>query len=1211
MTPAETPAPRLKQLTLQGFKSFAEPTVLLFPGGITAIVGPNGSGKSNIADAVRWVLGEQRMSTLRGRSGEDMIFAGSKRRARVGMARVELLFDNRDHWLPLDFDEVAIERRVYRDGRSEYRLNGSRVRLSDLRDLLDRAGLGRDAYFTIGQGLVDRILSLRPGERLAIFEQAAGIAPYRRRREEAINRLEGTQRNLERVQDILAELEPRLHRLERQVKRLKEHAALEESLRERQRLWYGYRWGEALNALESARQKRSYLRGRVEKRMAEVEAVQQQIAELRHRLSRLRTELTQVHHESSARHRAAERAQRDLAVAQERRRLLAERLEEGRANLIPLESALAEQEEALESLAAQLQAAESALAEAQARWAEAQAAREAVEARRRALLAAQATAQARALEARHRLVNRQERLRQVEAQLARLEEERRGLEAEQSALDAQRRSAQAEVEQARRAVEAQTAEVERAQAALEALHRQEAAQREALETTRRRLASLEAELDALTTRLALLERMEAEGEGLYGGVRAVLRAMQRGELHGLRGTVASLFGVPPRIERAVETALGGQVQSLVAEDWEAAQAAIAYLKHTSAGWATFLPLDTLRPPRKLRLPAGMAGVLGVAADLVDYDPSLEAAARLLLGRVAIVEDLEAARKLHRRLQGSFQIVTLEGELLRSGGTLTGGRSRGRRSGGLLARQRELRHLPEQIAARQVETDRLRRERAEAEAALAALRRDQQAAEAALAEALRASREKSLRLEETIARLERLRQQREWLLQREERLESERQSLEASREALRGELTEAEQALAALEAEVASATEALQAVEQEDASARQLAEAQTAVAVQEREVASLRAMTEARRAERRRLARQVEQERARLAALEEEIARLEGRLAQLRADYAGARAEAERIAERLPALEAEVAEAEGAQERLEAERRRLQEALHQEERHLAAAEVELRRREDAVQALRREIEETLGIVVADLPDGLSLQRPLPMATIVSPLPTVLELPAGLEREIRDLRTQLRRLGPVNPAVEMEYTEVSERHAFLREQLADLQAASAHLKAIITELDKMMDSAFRTTFRAVATEFSRIFKRLFNGGSARLEVVRDEAGEVVGVEISARPPGKRTSGLGMLSGGERTLTAVALLFALMRVSPTPFCILDEVDAMLDEANVGRFRAYLQEMAQMTQFIVITHNRGTVEAAETIYGVSMGEDGVSQLLSLRLEDLPSATP
>ncbi len=316
--------PKLKQLAVQGFKSFADPLELIFPTGVTAIIGPNGSGKSNVADAIRWVLGEQRMKSLRGRSGDDMIFAGSKKRTRAGMARVALVFDNSDGWLPVDFAEVTVERRNYRDGTSEYLLNGSKMRLMDLRDLLDRAGLGRDAYLTIGQGLVDQVLALRPNERLALFEQAAGIAPYRNRREEAVKRLEETQLNLNRVRDIIGELEPRLHRLERQVVRIDQYNQLSADLKGLLTIWYGYRWGQALNRMEAARQRVLYHGEQAQKRQQTLDALDAQAGELRQQLTQLRVQLAARHRESSARHNEAEGSQRELAVARERRRLLQE-----------------------------------------------------------------------------------------------------------------------------------------------------------------------------------------------------------------------------------------------------------------------------------------------------------------------------------------------------------------------------------------------------------------------------------------------------------------------------------------------------------------------------------------------------------------------------------------------------------------------------------------------------------------------------------------------------------------------------------------------------------------------------------------------------------------------------------------------------------------------------------------------------------------------
>ena len=329
---------------------------------------------------------------------------------------------------------------------------------------------------------------------------------------------------------------------------------------------------------------------------------------------------------------------------------------------------------------------------------------------------------------------------------------------------------------------------------------------------------------------------------------------------------------------------------------------------------------------------------------------------------------------------------------------------------------------------------------------------------------------------------------------------------------------------------------------------------------------------------------------------------------LQSSYGEVRAEADALSTQIPPLESQLAELETSLETHETREREARRVLRDAEQRRSQAEVDANRREDQLQALLHEIEEALGIVIGDLPDSLSAQQPLPLDAIVSPLPVVHELPEGLERQIRDLRTQIRRLEPVNLAAKEEYDELEERHGFLREQMSDLESASAHLRQIITELDEMMETTFRTTFSAVASEFSRIFELLFNGGTAKLSLL-EEDGETQGVEIMARPPGKRTSGLGMLSGGERTLTAVGLLFAVMRVSPTPFCILDEVDAMLDEANVSRFRTMLRDLARQTQFIIITHNRGTVEVADTIYGVSMGDDGVSQILSLSLEDLPSS--
>lgn len=1199
--------PKLKRVELQGFKSFADSAVFQFPTGITAVVGPNGSGKSNVMDAIRWVLGEQRMSTIRGRTGEDMIFAGSGKRPRAGMARATITFDNTDGWLPLDFAEVTVERRAYRDGTSDYILNGSRVRLMDLRDVLDRAGLGRDAYLVIGQGLVDQILSLRPQERLALFEQAAGITPYRTRREDAVERLEETRRNLQRVYDIVGEIEPRLRRLQRQASRVEEHARLREELSQTLWIWYGYRWSKALADYEQARQRVAYHEDRALAVLEEVETVSDAMAEQRQAIVARRDRLTELHRESSTQHNEAGAQQRELAVARERQRQLRERLEDTEANLVPLRSALVSEREDVAGLDEALQAADGAIAEAQQRLGDVAAQHEALARQRHAALRRQAEAQARTLELRHQLGDRENRLAQADERLAGLTDQAQRLEAETTAGLELRRDHQRAVEAARQTLESAQADVNAAQRDEAEAEEAVAAARAAADEQRRTLDQHRAELQRTTVRLEALDRLHAEGAGLYAGVRAAMQAVERGELGGLPGPISTLIRVPAELERAIEAALGSQLQDIVAQTWEDAQRAIQWLKRQRAGRATFLPLDTLRAPSLLRLPSASEGVVGVASDLVGYDGAYAPAIRLLLGRTAVVEDLDAARRLLDRLSGSFRIVTLEGEIVRSSGSVTGGESRSSQGPGLLSRERERRELrsTSEELERVVGEAEAARQQATARVTLATEALERCVTRRREAEAL--VRERDRAVDVAVRELERVLQQAEWQRERLARAVAERDELnELSRrlgEQCRGmasDLEAAEAALAQLDAEVAELSD--------DGAARALAERRTEVAVLEQEQESRRVLYESRRREIARLERQIAEQTQRSAALQGELAQIDAMLGDLVGTYEAARAEADALAGQIPPLEAELRELEGALEAQTQQEQTLRRALRESEQRLSQAEVEANRREDQLQSLRHEIEETLDIVVSNLPDSISTQHPLPLDDIVSPLPVVTELPSGLEGQLRDLRTQIRRLEPVNPAAREEYDELAERHQFLREQMDDLERASLHLREIIAELDEMMDTMFSTTFKSIATEFSRVFELLFNGGSARLHLTNGDD-DRTGVEITARPPGKRASSLAMLSGGERSLTAVALIFAVMHISPTPFCVLDEVDAMLDEANVGRFRRMLRELARETQFVIITHNRGTVEVADTIYGISMGEDGVSEILSISIEDLPTS--
>ncbi|MBN2393345.1 MAG: chromosome segregation protein SMC, partial [Anaerolineae bacterium] len=1013
--------PKLKQLDVQGFKSFADSLKFLYPTGITAIVGPNGSGKSNVADAIRWVLGEQRMTAIRGHTGEDMIFAGSKKRARAGMARAAITFDNSDGWLQVDFAEVTIERRTYRDGKTDYMLNGNKVRLMDLRDLLDRAGLGRDAYLIIGQGLVDHVLSLRPKERLTLFEQAAGIAPYRTRREEAAKRMEQTHHNLERVYDIVGELEPRLRRLKRQATRAEQHAELTQELNVTLRTWYGYTWGRAVADLEQARQRVAYREERALQRLQATEAITESIVDLRHQIAEVRTRLADLHRESGAQHTEAERQQRELAVARERRRQLLERQEESQANLEPLRSALEAETQEVSALHADLDTSAAQLRETQVRLAEAEAAQRDVEKRREAVLHHQGQAQARALESRHRLADRQSRLEQITERLEQLSQRVAELETALADATRRRRAQQTTVEQARRALEQAEVEAHLVRTEVENLETSLSDARATSERLRRERGLQQAELQRITARLEALERLHTEGAGLYAGVRAVLQATGEGKLHGLPGTVASLVRVPPHLDRAIETALGTQVQNVIADRWDDAQAAIEWLKQQRAGRATFLPLNTLRPPAILEIPKNAnGGIVGVASSLVDYDARYHPAIVLLLGRTAIAESLDAARNLYRQLQGSFRIVTLDGEIVRSGGAVTGGEET-RSRGGLLARERERRELPEQAAA-------LENEARDLDAALRAKDAEVQTLTQAAKDAADQRREADQRrqqanhaLENEVRTLDKLIQGTEWQRNLRDEVEQEQERLATSQQRLEQERTEAETALVEAEAQLADAARELEALS-DDETARITAELRTQAALAEQVHHNHCVLAETQQREAHRLETQIIAQEHRIRSLGGELTALESQLSTLQSRYDEVRTAAETLSTQIPPLEKQLAEMERAVEQHEVRERESRRLLREVEQRLSQAEVEANRREDHVQALHREIEETLGIVVGDLPETLSAQQPLPLDAIVAPLPVVKELPEGLERQIRDLRTQIRRLEPVNLAAKEEYDEV---------------------------------------------------------------------------------------------------------------------------------------------------------------------------------------------
>lgn len=1188
---------RLKALSLHGYKSFASRCTFTFADGVTAVVGPNGSGKSNVADAIRWVLGEQSYRSMRARTTEDMIFAGSRQRPRLGMAEALITLDNTDHWLPVDYSEVTIGRRAYRSGENEYLLNDSRVRYRDILDLLGAAGLSRTTYTVIGQGMVDAALALRPEARRVLFEEAAGISPQLRKRSETLDRISETERNLERVADILSELGPRVDGLRRQAERAEEHRLLEQDLNELLRIWYGHRWhqlqdvqvavGTALSDQEQGLQRAG--------RQAEATATAQQEAAAA--LAALQAQLDGLERDAAALRDAAQREQQALALSAERERLHSQQLRDvasdndtlaSRQAVLAQEIARAEQELAI--LTDQRDAAAQgldALAERRA----------GVEQAMGALQQAIRSSEQELRTAQRRSAQQQARQQELQARLERLRQDAANASREAQARQAGLQSIERQMaplvssrEVARGALSQSDVDIAALQAELEALQEELRVARAAVDEVRDRRSQLLARRNALA-------RQREDSADYVPGVRHVLGSAE--SLGGILGTAAGLMEVPQAYEQAIEAALGNRLQNIIVERWADAERAIARLKQDRAGWATFLPLDTLRARGPLRL-RDTAGVVGVASELVRFPERLRAVYELLLGRVLVASDLPAARRLLGERTGASLIVTLGGETVQPTGAVSGG---ARRQGSqLLAQERAWRELPGRIAqvdeqlrqgeaavaAHRARGEELRQAIAQAERERGRLRRELEQAGQALAEL-----EASHRVAERDCK---------WQHDRATQAQTEQTQVREQAQAVADELATLAAAEQAHTAALAELREQLAAADDEPMR-RRLAELETQLAVAGRALASQEQLLASHQAARQQNQQQLEakatQREALLQAQQQERLLAE----QHREQLAALQARQQELQQELAAAQRTLQASAQALRQAEEQHGLSQARIREVEAEIHRAQLDLDRARERQQDLINEIEAALGPV--SLPDTISHQLRLGINGSALELPAVSVVPTGLEQEVRSLRARLRRLGGINPEAPQEYQALLERQSFLQVQMQDLQTAIVTLRQVIQELDEVIEKDFDRTVQTVDRAFREYFRRLFDGGGAHLELTNPEDLSTSGVEIVAHPPGKRSQTLALLSGGERALTAVALVFALLKANPVPFCFLDEVDAALDEANVGRFRDLLLEHARDTQFVVITHNRRTIEIANCIYGISMGEQGVSESISLRLEE------
>jgi len=1192
---------RLKSLELHGYKTFASRTLFEFPGPVTAIVGPNGSGKSNISDSLRWVLGEQTFSLLRGRKTEDMIFSGSELRPRSSMASATVIFDNADGWLPIDFSEVAITRRAYRDGENEYLLNNQKVRLKEINELLSQSGLAERTYTVIGQGLVDAALSLKPDERRKFFEEAAGIGLYRARREESLNRLDATRRNLERVQDILSELTPRLQSLEKQAKKVQEYERIKADLRLLLRDWYGYHWHRTQKDLLQAREVVKAQEAELQKARERQMEVDTQINDLRLKMQSSRDELNTWHEQAASLHSQREQISKNLAVLEEKqhsnfnqKQTLEDEVvrleEEGKLHQEQLTTLEAEQTRLIQEkdeASAQLAAAEQNL---KARLAERNQAEAFIKQQRDLLVQAET-----------KLVHSRARLDSLQGGLSTQLASQKSLEVEgtttaqtlaqqQAKLDTVSMEAKASQDERASAEE----DLQRQRAELSRLEKEQRAIREQQAQARADEARLKAQLD-------VVEQAERTFSGFADGARFVLEAAAKGKLPAAMHAISSQLEVPPEYETAIAAAMGENLDAIFIDAAVDPEAVLAALESNEQGRAVLLPVAWVKQAEKVAAPKG-AEILTRASEAVRCAPEYEPIVSVLLGNAFIVRDRKEARQLCQHLPSYARAITLRGEVFTGSGMVLAGKE-GR--AGRMSRPREKKDLQEKLAGVVSTLSDLEKQLTDMEQQIKRQNQKVETGQAALKAADQQQAKTSQELHQISVSVESSKQKVEWLNRQKAEIQNKIaaantetetagqliRTLEEETDGYREQIRQGNAKLAGLPAEELQAS---------------VVHWRTSLAV------SSQAADDAHRriTERQQLVHTNEARRSELADRLEEMNTASG---QLIAEQETLKTQESEIAGSIEKLRNQIDPAEAQLKQQEAEFNRLQDvqlavrqAVSVADRHATQAQLELTRQKEALDSLRRRVEEDFGLVAFEYTGDVSGQTPLPLDGMVEQLPVVPEIPKDLEENISRQRSILRRLGPVNMDAQHEFEEVQQRFTFLTGQVEDLKKADVDLRQVIAELDELMKTEFRKTFDAVAIEFRQMFTRLFGGGTAKLILTDAENPTETGVDIEAKLPGRREQGLSLLSGGERSLTAVALIFSLLKVSPTPFCIMDEVDAMLDEANVGRFCELLQELSQSTQFIIITHNRNTVQVADVIYGVTMGKDSASQVISLKMDEI-----
>ncbi len=1177
----------LKSIEIQGFKSFANKIVFEFHNGITGIVGPNGSGKSNVADAVRWVLGEQRVKQLRGGSMQDVIFAGTQMRKAQGFAYVAITLDNQDHQLAIDYDQVTVSRRLYRSGESEYMINGSACRLKDVNELFYDTGIGKEGYSIIGQGQIDKILSGKPEDRRELFDEAAGIVKFKRRKGIAQKKLEDEKQNLVRVKDILSELEKQVGPLSRQaetarrylqlkeeLKRYDVNAFLMESLRTKEQLLeFSGREGIVSGDLEEAKGAADRIREDYDRLSAEMGQLEEKLTKSRELLNQenlkkgsLEGQINVLNEQINTEKMNVEHLKnRMAAIGEEMGRRQEKLLEYGgeakslSAKTDEISESQRRAEDALKEADFLIQSIEQRIEEGKSQIIDTLNERASVTARRQRY---------------------ETMLEQVNVRRSEISQKLLKIKSDESVQE----------EQLKKEQEKSLALKKRLEAILKEQGEQEKGIEQAEAEIRRISRNLNEKHQAYQSAYSRLESLKNIAERYEGYGNSIRRVMDvKDRIRGIHGVVADLITTEKEYETAIETALGGSIQNVVTDSEETAKRLIEYLKKNRYGRATFLPLTSVKMKGGfnqdgiLREP----GVVGLAHQLVHTDSLYQELIRYLLGRVVVADNIDHAIALARKYQHSFRIVTLEGELLAPGGSMTGGAFKN--SSNLLGRKREIEELEQACEKTQKASESLEKELDQAEQTLAGIRKAAERTREEKEEASLGQNTVKMNIAQLESRRAEIRESAVDLVEEHRQLEDQARELKKNYDTLLADV----EGLEAKNSQVNRQIEGLQA---------ELEQGRTGREERLKELSSIQL--------------EMANYRQKAAFIQENIGRireeLEGLLQEKETISQGRGGSDLAIQQKLleiHKMREEIAQAERQmgefstqiqeENRLKEEKGRSQKELFEKREAVTERISGLDKDLFRIQSQKEKLEEKLDSQVNYIWNEYGLTYST-AEKLRDPEFTSL---SEVKKETEQLKSSIKGLGSVNVNAIEDYKEVSERYEFLKTQHQDLIQAEEALVKIIEELDVGMRRQFEEQFAKIRQEFDAVFKELFGGGRGNLELMEDEDILEAGIQIISQPPGKKLQNMMQLSGGEKALTAIALLFAIQNLKPSPFCLLDEIEAALDDSNVDRFAGYLHKLTENTQFIVITHRRGTMVASDRLYGITMQEKGVSALVSVNL--------